>query len=971
MVYLPIRSRDVVWSRDRGRYAVVGGRIGEVRGCAVAPCAIASVVLALGACLFAWSRRRGAHGAVRSILPLVVLAGSAFTLGVTLRLSETVESARTPVILLPPEGQLVRIEATVATGFIERGFAVDLLARHLVKPTRFVGFVRDVVLVDDNGRRLSLGDPSALLAMTVFDARPECRVADRVTFVGTMRGGGAERLPGDARMREAAARKGIAGAVSVDSATLVRVMSEAPRASPLFDGILRVREDLRERLRDALVAHVPVEGDVAIRSMLVALVLGDAEDGYRSIESSFRAVGLSHILAISGFNLAVLGWVVGLAARIVSRDARVQAAACGLAALGALVLMAPAASAVRSALMAVVGASGGAARREWSGDAILSIAAITMLVVNPSDALDPGFQLSFACVLALRHLSMPIQRRWLAWMPTDDARRRHPAWIGVCGELLSRSISSGLAAFLSSAPIVLVHFGSLQPFGTLLTLLCAPLSTATLMLAYPKAMIGAIFPPVTHLLTWLLAWPVWLAAYAQVEIVELAIGAGAGSIAVGGARWWVAAAMIVALAVALRGRNRAWRVAAVLALSLLAVIHARTHARDRPRPHFEATMFAIGDGTTIAIESQDTIALFDGGSSSIGNVAGRVLLPWIDARGGCVDAAFISHPDLDHLSALADVTRYARIKRVYFHPSFADAARSTPAIAELMECLRARGVEARTISAGDSLRVGSATWHVLWPAAEFRSVRDNDMSLVLRVDVDAEPGAPAPRLLFGGDIETEPAARLAALHDRGEIDLRCDVLELPHHGSFREAVVRYIECADPRIILQSTAARRFRQDRFATRLPPEVRRFVTCRDGTISVRCGQDGEIVSSVLDGSVPDQMRPAGRTAARMRPRRIRTWRARAFGPGVASGEKPSKSLTDEAATLDQHPVARDAVATVVDLDDKRGIASGGHLKANGCLGASSRRERLARSPRPRGGCESRCANQSEQVRQARHPP
>ena len=81
--------------------------------------------------------------------------------------------------------------------------------------------------------------------------------------------------------------------------------------------------------------------------MLVALVLGDVEDGYRSIENSFRAVGLSHILAISGFNLAVLGWVVAWMAGLFIRDERWRAAPVAMAALIALWVMAPAASAMR------------------------------------------------------------------------------------------------------------------------------------------------------------------------------------------------------------------------------------------------------------------------------------------------------------------------------------------------------------------------------------------------------------------------------------------------------------------------------------------------------------------------------------------------------------------------------------------------------------------------------------------------
>lgn len=874
--------------------AMAAACLGSAAGCAIGAIAMA-VRAAMGRCV---TRASGAAVAI-----LVGLC--AVSLGAGLRFEETVEAARKPRLCVPDEGRLARIEAKVSAPFAERGFAVDLLAKYLVRPTKFVGLVSDVVFIDEAGGRHEIGDPDALLSVAVFDAPPACGVADRVAFVGTVRHIDAARLPGDARMKDFAARRGVVGSVVVESPALVRVVTETVTETPVADAFARLREAARHRVRAALLEGVPDDERFAIRSMLVALVLGDAEDGYRTIENSFRAVGLSHILAISGFNLAVLGWIVGLAARAVSSDERVHAVACGIAALGALVLMAPAASAVRSALMAIVGASGGALGREWNGDAVLAVAAVAMLVAAPSDALGPGFQLSFGCVLALRHLSPPIQARWLAWMPSDDPRRGHPAWLGVAGEFLSRMLASGLAAFVASTPIVLVHFGSLQPYGTVLTLLCAPLSTATLAIAYPKALVGAVWPPLLSIL----AWPMWLTAWLQIELVELSIRAGAGSIALGGFHWSIGGALAASGCIALCAARRHVRTVAWVAVSLLLLAGGRLHEARTDPPHFECTMFAIGDGTTIAVESGESLILFDGGSSSIGNVATRALLPWIDARGGVVDAIFISHPDLDHLSALADVTRYTRVERVVIHDALLAAERTNPAIAQLFETMRSRGVEFQMVKAGDSMRLGRATWSVLWPSEGYRSRRDNDLSLVLSVEIDAGQGVERPRLLLSGDIETEPAARLAAMHSRGEIDLRCDVLEIPHHGSWREAVVGYIAAANPSFILQSTAMRRFAQDRFQPHLAPDVRRLVTCRDGTLRVSFHPDGGIDASVIDESFDSGMRPAGRAISGRRPRRIRVrWRR--------------SLLSDEATAMNRDAIAGDAVSSVIDHDIERAV-------------------------------------------------
>lgn len=879
-------------------------------------CVPAAAIGSLGAAvtaLRAWRHRIRTAAGLSCALAL--LAGSALLLGVALRFEQTVEASCRPRLDLPSDGRLVRFEATLAAPFAERGFAVDLLSHHLERPSRFAGLVVDVELIDERGIRHPLGDPSAVLSVSVLGAAPECRVAERITFVGVARSMSSRGLPGDARMIEASLRRGVVGSVAVDSPELVRIVEARDGGSPLSRAAAQLRDSIRERVRAALLEGVPADGDVAIRAMLVALVLGDAEDGYRTIENSFRAVGLSHILAISGFNLAVLGWIVGLVARAVSSDPKVHALACGVAAVGALILMAPAASATRAALMAAVGASGHSLGRDWNGDAVLALAAVAMLVASPSDAVGPGFQLSFACVIALRHLAGPIQRRWLFWMPSDDPRRGHPAWLGLAGEFVARATASGLAAFVASVPIVLCHFGTLQPYGTALTLLCAPLSTATLAIAYPKAILAAAWPP----LLGFLGWPLHLAAWLQVELVEFAIRCGAGSLAVGGIHWSIGAATGLASVVALRASRRVMRTAAWLALAVLLALPPIVRGIDREVPHFEATMFAIGDGTAIAIESGSSLVLFDGGSSSIGNVASRALLPWIDERGGVVEAVIISHPDLDHLSALADVARYARVGCAYLHESMLVAERSNPAVRELLASFRARGTRIETLAAGDSLRIGHAAWTVLWPRAEFRSRRDNDMSLVVSVEVDASEGVQRPRLLLCGDIETEPAARLSAMHERGEVDLSCDVLELPHHGSWREAVAGALALAQPQLILQSTAARRFSQDRFEPHLPEGSMRLATCRDGTIRVSFFPDGVIRASVVDESAAGGMRPVGRMSVRRRPRRFRIrW--------------PRSALPDEACAVHHDPIAADAVAAILDDDLQTSIAFDPTAESNG---------------------------------------
>ena len=268
-----------------------------------------------------------AHPFADPVLCMVALALVACALGAGLRYAQAVGQVVLPVLATgADEPQLVVVEVTVASGSTRTGFGSDILARHFRKPAKFQCLVREVVLIDDAGARVVL-HPSAKLAVGVPEHPPPWTIGDRLRMTGRLAPIGRSTLPSEVDYGDIAAARGIVGTLSIDSAALATPVAGWRTRSPFMDAVDRARETLRGRMREALLAGVPVDesGQTGIRSMLVALVLGDVEDGYRPIENGFRAAGLAHILAISGFNLAVLGWVVGAVAALFVRDERLRA----------------------------------------------------------------------------------------------------------------------------------------------------------------------------------------------------------------------------------------------------------------------------------------------------------------------------------------------------------------------------------------------------------------------------------------------------------------------------------------------------------------------------------------------------------------------------------------------------------------------------------------------------------------------
>lgn len=175
---------------------------------------------------------------------------------------------------------------------------------------------------------------------------------------------------------------------------------EAPRAMP----ILRARQALIDRLDTWLPAHPG-------RAMVAALTVGD-DSGFTDADwSVFRETGTSHLVAISGFNVAILAglafllvrwtWPLStrLAAALPAQKAGMIAAA--LAGLAYGLLAGWESPAQRAALMLALLLLAALPDRRGDPLRVLAFALALMLAFDPAAILSPGLWLSFGAVGAI------------------------------------------------------------------------------------------------------------------------------------------------------------------------------------------------------------------------------------------------------------------------------------------------------------------------------------------------------------------------------------------------------------------------------------------------------------------------------------------------------------------------------------------------------------------------------------------
>lgn len=240
-------------------------------------------------------------------------------------------------------------------------------------------------------------------------------------------------------------------------------------------------------------------------ALLNGILLGDDSALPESAQQAFRDTGTAHIIAISGFNIAILAALfVAVLGRLLPRLPAALGAVLLIAGYSVLVGGSP--PVVRAAIMGAVGMFGGLIGRRQSGANSLCFTAALMSLADPWLPWDPSFQLSFMATLGLVLYAGPLQDRLTAWLerhlPADKARR-------IAAPLAEYGLFT-LAAQVATLPVIAYHFGRLSLSALLANPLVLPVQPALMVLSGLSLLGGLLWLPLGQVIAWL-AWP--LAAY--------------------------------------------------------------------------------------------------------------------------------------------------------------------------------------------------------------------------------------------------------------------------------------------------------------------------------------------------------------------------------------------------------------------------------------------------------------------------
>ena len=586
--------------------------------------------------------------------------------------------------------------------------------------------------------------------------------------------------------------------------------------------------------RSALERGLP-EGDESVR-LLWAMILGWRAGMPEEVANEFRHSGTMHLFAISGLHVGMITIILVALCRTV----RVPRGLCWTVVIPALWFYAAAtgwqASAVRATLMSSLVLAGWSLRRPQDLLNSLAGAAWLILLFEPRQLFQVGYQLSFSVVLSivlmLPHLDR-LQNRLLRFDPLlpDEAHSKWDRRWQAALRHVTGSLGISVAATLGSMPWMAHYFNICTPVSLLANLAVVPLAAVALMSGLGSLLTAAWFPDASVLYN----HSAWLA-------MGLMCAASRWSADLPGAWFHVASPSIVAvagyylllIAVGTVGRPFVTRSRiAAIGIGTLLVVGSGLAGLHSTGMRLTVLPLRGGDSLFIDAPGSSLDLLVDTGDA---RAVDQVVRPFLRARGiNRLPNLLLTHGDVRHVGGATVVREEFRVGQ-----TITGRARSrSPAYRALIKELEATGSGWREVERGDRV----CGWRVLHPAADDRFSRADDNALVLLGEFEDV------RILLSSDL-----GRLGqrTLLDR-EPGLKVDVIIASMPNPDEPLSDGFLRLLEPRLVVVSAGEypaserpSRALRDRLRAHAFPI---FFTCDHGAVYLTL-RDGQWRARAQDG-------------------------------------------------------------------------------------------------------------------------
>ena len=503
---------------------------------------------------------------------------------------------------------------------------------------------------------------------------------------------------------------------------------------------------LSAKIRDAFRKTAQSVGG-ASGALIPGLVIGDTSLESQGFVTDMRRVGLSHLTAVSGANFAIIAAFLLWLSQWIFKKVRSRLILTSAVLIGFIFLVRPSPSVLRASVMSAVILI--AKSRGVKADSVpsLGLAISSLILMDPFQAIDPGFALSVAATAGILVLAPKIQSY-------ISDRFGH--------EKFAEVMAIPLSATIMCTPVILAISGLFSLVSIPANILAEPVVAPITIVGFIAAIISPLVPGLSHLLLVIIK-PlaqiiVWISNFASgLPVLLLPKSYLGAAIAVG----------VIALI-----KLRKWLALGISGCAVLIIILL---PGQWPGKYWQVANCNVGQGDGLVINLGDSSAIvIDVGPDS----------KLID---GClkdlgitkIPLLVLSHFHADHVHGLDGALAGRRVSNIWVTNYGEPKSERDTAL------LLIGNIPSHVASVGERIDFqsakGAVSISVLWPGKtieEFAAIpgdgsRINNSSIALLITVGSL------RIFSAGDLEPPAQEAMMAGSKIGAVD----IYKVSHHGS--------------------------------------------------------------------------------------------------------------------------------------------------------------------------------------------
>jgi competence protein ComEC len=511
-------------------------------------------------------------------------------------------------------------------------------------------------------------------------------------------------------------------------------------------------------------------------SLLKGLLLADRSEIDYVTKTQFINAGVIHVLAVSGLHV---GFIVVIFLFLFGRlniYMRSVLTITGLLLFMLITGMPP--SVFRATLMAVIIIIAFLFNRSTNLLNSLALAALIILLINPDELFNPGFQLSFSAVIGIALLYSPLE----ALINKLKLKSKVLRCI-----ILFMVVS--LSAQVGTLPFTLTYFGKLSVIALIANLIVIPITAIivglgifTLIINSFLPFIGVYFAAANNLVTKILFLIVKISGSADFSYISVRNFSLYDSL--------LFYLFLFLLLYSLKNINRNTIKFTILTLVVVNFLFLSSLDNSDLLKDKKLSMCAIdiGQGDAILIKfPEGTIALIDAGNvTPYFDNGERVILPLLEYLGiDKIDYGFVSHIDSDHYAGFVSLVNAGVIKKIFKPQIDSTLVKDV----KFEKYLRVKSIPVEYYKK-EILKIDGTKIYVLnnETISKNRELSTNNKSGVLKIVYGRTS------FLFTGDIERKVEKIYASYY---KSFLNVNVLKVAHHGSNTSSSPAFLNYVTP------------------------------------------------------------------------------------------------------------------------------------------------------------------------------